>query len=178
MKSTYGLTRHMNTYTSQQVLLICMQPKQDTPIPGENENTSDNFGLHEDEKSILEEQDIEGDHRYSVGESLDTRSHARDGLSGRTSQDGFLASESSSSLREVRFSEQEFPAGISVSDIKNYHPGSQNDNPFHPFNDQLDYALTTYFAESETTKGNVDRFLSNPLMAPLTEKLSYRNADK
>ncbi len=35
-----------------------MQPKQDTPIPGENENTSNNFGLHEDKESILEEQVI------------------------------------------------------------------------------------------------------------------------
>ncbi len=74
----------MNTCTSQQVLPICLQPKQDMPIPGEDENTSDNFGLYEDEESILEEQDIEGDHRNSVGESSDTRSHARDGLSGRT----------------------------------------------------------------------------------------------
>ncbi len=62
MKSTHRLTRHMNTYTKQQVLPIHMQPKQNTPIPGEDENTSDNFGLHEDEESILEEQDIKGDH--------------------------------------------------------------------------------------------------------------------
>ncbi len=104
MKSTHGLTKHMNTCTNQQVLPIRMQPKQDKPIPGEDENTSDNFELHEDEESILEEQDIESDHRYLVGESSDTGSHARDGLSGRTPQDGLLASESSSSLREVRFS--------------------------------------------------------------------------
>ncbi len=113
-----------------------------------------------------------------VGKSSDIGSHVRDGLSGQTSQDGFLASESSSSLREVRFSEQEFPAGTPVSDIKYHHPSSQNDNLFHPFNDQLDYALATYFAESETTKGNVDRFLSNALMTPFIEKLSYRNADE
>ena len=45
-------------------------------------------------------------------------------------------------------------------------------------NDQLDHALANYFAESQTTKSNVNRFLSNLLMAPLTEKLSYQNADK
>ncbi len=105
MKWMHKLTRHMNTCTSQQVLPIRMQPKQDTLIPGEDENISDNFGLHEDEESILEEQDIEGDHRYSVGKSSDTGSHARDGLLGRTPQDRLLASESSSSLREVRFIE-------------------------------------------------------------------------
>ncbi len=105
------------------------------PIPEEDENTSDNFGLREDEESILEEKDIEGDHRNLVSESSDTVSNAKDGLSGRTPQDGLLARELSSSLREVRFSEQEFSAGIPVSNIKYQHPGSQNDNPFHPFND-------------------------------------------
>ncbi len=161
MTSTHGLTRHMNTCTSQQVLPICMQPKQDTPIPGEDENTSDNFGLHENEESILEEQDIEGDHRNLVGDNSDTKSHARDGLSQRIPQDGLFGSELSSSLKEVRFSKQEFPAGIPVSNIKYQQPSSQNDNLFHLFNDQLDNAFATYFVESETTKGNVDRFLSN-----------------
>lgn len=49
---------------------------------------------------------------------------------------------------------------------------------FHPFNDELGYALAHYFAESETTKGNVDKFFSNPLMRSITEKLSYQNADE
>ncbi len=109
MKSTHELTRHMNTCISQKVFPIRMQPKQDTPIPGEDENTSDNFGLHEDEESILEEQNIEGDHRYSVGESSDTGSHARDSLSGRTPQDGLLASELSSSLRSLGFVNRSSP---------------------------------------------------------------------
>ena len=92
-------------------------------------------------------------------------------------QNGLL-SESSSTFKEVTFSESEFPAGTPVSDTQYEHPGSQNNNPFYPFNDQLDYALAHYFAESETTKRNVDRFLTNPLMKPITEKLSYRNADE
>lgn len=49
---------------------------------------------------------------------------------------------------------------------------------FHSFNDELDYALAHYFAESETTKDNVDKFFSNPLMRSINEKLSYRNADE
>ena len=89
-----------------------------------------------------------------------------------------LLSELSSTFREVTFSESEFPAGTPVSDTQYEHPGSQNNNPFYPFNDQLDYALAHYFAESETTKRNVDKFLTNPLMKPITKKLSYRNADK
>ncbi len=172
MKSTYGLTRHMNTCISQQVLPIRMQPKQHAPIPGEEDNASGNFGPNEDGESPLEKQDIEGDHKNSVGESSDTRSRARDGLSGRTHQAGLLGSESSSSLREVRFSDQEFAVGTPISNIKYNHPGFQNDNRFYPFHDQLDYGLAKYFAESETTKSNVDKFLSKPLMAPLTKKLS------
>ena len=168
----------MNTYMNQQVFPIYMQLKQNTLISGEDDNASENFGPHEDEKSTLEEQDIERDHTYLINKSLDIRCCARDGLLERTPQDGLLASESSSFLKKVRFSKQEFLVGKLVSDIKYYHLGSQNDNLFHSFNDQLDYALATYFAKSKTMKSNVDRFLFNPLMAPLTEKLPYQNADK
>ena len=113
-----------------------------------------------------------------VGKSSDTRSCTRDGLSGRTSQDKFYASELSSSLRKITFSEHEFSASKLVSDIKYHHLSSQNNNVFHPFNDQLDYSLGNYYEESKTTKGYVDIFLSNPLMAPFTEKLSYQNTDE
>ncbi len=113
-----------------------------------------------------------------MGKSSDTRSCVKDSLSRCTPQDGLLASELSSSLKEVRFSKQEFSAGISVSDIKYHYSGSQNNNSFYPFNDQLDYAVTTYFVESETTKGNVDRFLCDLLIAPLTKKLYYRNTNE
>ncbi len=167
----------MNTCTGRQDLPIRIH-KQDIPIPREGDNASRNFGLHEDEESILEEQDIEGDHRNFVGKRLDTRSRVSNSLSGRTLQAGLLGSELSSSLKEVRFSDQEFAAGTPVSNIKYNYPRFQNDNPCYPFHDQLDYRLAKYFAESETTKSNVDKFLSEPLMAPLTEKLSYRNADK
>ena len=74
-------------------------------MPREDDDVSENFGPHKDEEFILEEQEMEGDHRDLVGESSDTGSCARDGLSGYTPQAGLLASELSSSLREVRFSE-------------------------------------------------------------------------
>ena len=98
-----------------------MKPKQDMPMPEEDYNVSDNFGSYEDEGSIPEAQDIEEDHRNLVGKSSDTRSHTK---TRRTPQDGLLGSESSSSLREVGFSEQEFSAGIPVSNIKYDHPRS------------------------------------------------------
>ncbi len=154
-----------------------MQPKQDTLIPGKDDNTSENFGPHEDEESKLEEQDIEEDHRNLLGKSLDTRSHVRDGLLGHTLQDRLFISKLLLSLREVRFSKQEFPAGKLISNKKYHYQGSQNNNLFYLFIDQLDYALVIYFAEFKTTKG-VDRFFSNLLMAPFTEKLSYQNVDE
>ena len=76
------------------------------------------------------------------------------------SQDRLFRSELSLSLREVRFNEQKFSTIILVSDIKYDYPESQNNNPFYLFNDQLDYALAYYFAEPETTKSNIDKFLS------------------
>lgn len=55
------------------------------------------------------------------------------------------------------------------------HPKSQSSNLFYPFNDKLDFVLAHYFAESEITKFNNDKFLSNLLMKPITENLSYCN---
>ena len=165
MESTGGFIRYMNVYTNQIIL----------PMLGEDDNVSDNFGLYEDEKSIPEAQDIEKDHRDLVGKSSDSGSCAKEEY---TSQDGLLGSESSSSLKEVRFNKQEFPAGTLVFNIKYDYLRSQNDNLFYPFYNQLDYILAHYFAESETTKGNINKFPSNSLMAPLTEKLSYQNAEK
>ena len=173
MKSTSRFTKYMNSCTSQiiqHVLLRHMQPEQYVSMPGKNDNASDKFRLYEDEESIPEAQDREEDHRHLVGESSDTGSRAR---ARRTPQDRLPGNELSSSLREVRFSEQEFSAGIPVSNIKYDHLGLQNDTLFYLFYNQLDYTLAHYFAKSESTKDNGNKFLSNPLIAPLTEKLSY-----
>ena len=109
MKLIHGLTRHINTCTSQQIFLICMQPKQDILIAREDVNASKNFRPHKDDES--EVYDIERDPRNLIGKSSDTKSSARYGLSGCTSQYGLLASELSASLKEVRFSKQKFPTG-------------------------------------------------------------------
>ena len=155
-----------------------MQPKPNISIPGEDENVSENVEPHKDEELILEEQDIKKDHRNLGGKSLNTGSCAKDGLSRQTSQTGLLEYKLSSSLREVRFSDQEFAAGIPISNIKYNNPKFQNNNFFYLFHDQLDYGLAKYSAESKITKSNVDKFLSELLMAPLIEKLSYQNVDK
>ena len=89
-----------------------------------------------------------------------------------------LLSKSSSTFREMTFSESKFLAGIPVLDTRYKHPESQNNNPFYLFNGQLDYALAHYFADSKTTKSNVDKFFTNPLMKPITKNLLYCNADE
>ena len=141
LKSIYGHTRHMNMYTSHQVLPIRMQPQQNTPISGKKAN----FGPHEDEKSILQEQDIERDHKNLGGKSSDPENRARDGLARHTLQTGLFGIELSSSLREIRFSDQEFAAGIFIFNIKYNHSVFQNDNSLYLFHDQLDYGLAKYF---------------------------------
>lgn len=103
------------------------------PIPGEDDNVSENFGSYKDDK--LEKQDIEGDHRNLVGENLNTGSYVRDSLSECLFQDAILASELSVSSRKFRLNKQEFPIGKFVLDIKYFYLGLQNNNSFHPFND-------------------------------------------
>ena len=144
-------------------------------MQGEDDNALDNFRPYEDEKSTSKMQNIERDHKDLIGKNSDTGSHAGVGY---TPQDWLLGSESSLSLIKVRFSEQEFSTGTPVFNIKYDHLESQNDSFFYPFHNQLNYALAYYIIESETTKDNKDKFLSNILMALLTEKLSYQNADE
>lgn len=62
--------------------------------------------------------------------------------------------------------------------MKYYNSKSQNNDTFYLFNDQLDYTPAHNFANSQTTKCNIDRFLSNSLMTLLIEKLSYQNTSK
>lgn len=56
----------MNTYMSQQIHLIYIQSELDTPIPREDDNTSENFESYEDNKFTLEEQDIQKNHKTLV----------------------------------------------------------------------------------------------------------------
>ncbi len=80
-----------------------------------------------------------------------------------------LLSKLSQNFKEVTFSESKFLFSIPVLDTGYVHPGSQSSNPFYPFNNQLNYAqLAYYFAELETTQHNIDKFLSNLLMKPIT----------
>ena len=100
---------------------------------------------------------------------------ATDSPTERIPWDGLLASKFSSLLRKEWFTGNKFLAGTPASDIKYNYPGLKYQNSYYLFNDQLDYALAHYFAELETTKGNINKFLSDPLMTSLTKKLFYKN---
>lgn len=73
----------------------------------------------------------------------------------------------------MRVNEYKFPTGIHILDTKYNYPGTKNNNLFYYFNEQLDYVLAHYFIESESIKHNIDKFLSNLLIKPITKKLSY-----
>ena len=104
---------------------------------------------------------------------MDIGSYRRDGLSGYTLKDELLVSELLLYLKEFKFSKQKFRIDKLLFIIKYHYLGFQNNNIFHVFNYQLDYGLSTYIAKFETRKSNIDRFLSNLLMALLMKKLFY-----
>ena len=133
---------------------------------------------HKEEKYPLgnKRQNVKEDQKDLVKESSNNKS-VRNIPFGYIPEDRLFGSELSSPLREIRFNKQEFLTGTSISDIKYNYLEYKNDNLFYLFNDQLEYTLAHYFAESETTKDNVDRFLSNLLIAPLIEKLFYQNIE-
>lgn len=145
----------------------------------ENNNASDYFIYYNRKEYPLgnKKKDIREDQRHLVGKSLDNK-NVKNMLPRCTSQDELFASKLSFSLKEIQFSKQKFLASIPISNIKYNHPKSQNNNIFYLCNEQLDNTLAHYFADSETTKDNVDKFLSNLVMAPLIKKLFYQNTVK
>ena len=72
---------------------------------GKDKNVSENIRSHKNEKLILEEQDIEGDHRNLRDKNFNTRSHIKKGLVKCIFQAGLLRNKLLSSLKEIRFSD-------------------------------------------------------------------------
>lgn len=95
-----------------------------------------------------------------------------------TSPNRLLASKNLSGSNEKQFDSYEFPAGILISKKKYKHPESKKKSTFYYFNNQLDHALAHYFAQLKIIKTNVNKFLTDPLMALVIKKLFYKNADK
>lgn len=99
-------------------------------------------------------------------------------LTKKIPQDGLLINKFLLFLKEKQFIGNKFLAGIPILDIKYNHLGLKYKNSFNSFKNQLDYALAYYFAELKTTKGNINKFLSDSLMSSFPKKLSYKNLDE
>ncbi len=162
-KSINKLTRYLNTCKSRFYLKLSHKPLQH-----KSHNKKDALGENWEDESDLLEKMITTTNTNSILETS-TENILRKGL---------FASESLSALREEWFSSHEFFAGIFISDKKYKYLRFKYKNYFYPFNNQLDYGLAHYFTNSETTKGNMNKLLTDLLMAPITKKLPYKNADK
>ena len=145
----------------------------------EDNNTLYYFIHYNKEKYLLDnkKQSIKKDQKDSIGKSLDNKS-VKNILPGYMREGWLFTSDLSLSLKKVWFSKQEFLASRPINNIKYNHLKLQNNKTFYLFNDRLDYALAHYFANFETTKSNINRFLFDLLMALLTKKLSHQNTDK
>ena len=86
-----------------------------------------------------------------------------------------MVSKSSWIFRNLTFSKFQYLAITLVMDAMYEHLKSQNNNPIHSVNDQLDYALPHYFVEFEISIYNIDIFFINLLIKPILIKLSYYN---
>ncbi len=163
MKSISRLTRYLNAYKGH------FYPKPPHELPRyKSHNKKDVLGGNwEDEGDLL------GKTVTIVTANSIPKTPTKD-----TPQKRLFASESLLVLRKAWFSRHKFPTGIPILNKKYKHLGSKYKNSFYPFNDQLDYGLAHYFEELETIKGSVNKFLTDPLITPLTKKLSYKNVDK
>ncbi len=165
VKSTSGLTRHLHSCNGH--LYPKVQPPHKPPRH-KSHNKEDVLGKNwEDEGYLLGKM-------VTITTANDTFETPTEDMP----RMGLFASEFLLALRKKWLSSHEFPVGISISDKKYKHPESKHKNSFYPFNDQLDYGLAHYFTESETTKGNMNRFLTDPWMACFTKKLSYKSANE
>lgn len=81
-------------------------------------------------------------------------------------------------LKEKWFNSHKFLLSRLILDKRYKQSELKFKSTFHFFNHQLDYTLAYYFAESEITKGNINKLLTNLLMALFTKKLLYKNANK
>ncbi len=185
IKSTSGLTRHVNTCKIPITLSSCQlsipisileyNTTNHPDLPSNNFEEDVSLGTSNNDEEKIKPVDITGnDDKNSRPTDIDKQ---RPTTPNWTPWNGLL-SKSSWNFREVMFSESEFPVDTPVLDTRYVHPENWSSNLFYPFNDPLDYILIHYFAKLKITKRNIDNFLSNLLMKSIIEKLSYHNTDK
>lgn len=73
MKSSSGLTKHLNFCTS---LPLCIEQNRDSPMLAKDDNASDSFMHYNEEEYLLgnKKQDLEEDQIDLVDKSLDNQS--------------------------------------------------------------------------------------------------------
>ncbi len=142
VKSTSGLTRHVNTCKILVTLPSC-QPS--TPAPILEYNTinhpdlpSDYFeedisprASNNDEEEIRLADTMGNNDENSRPADIDKQRPTTPNL---ISRNGLLR-ELSRNFREVTFSESKFPVGTPVLDTRYVHPRIRSNNPFYLFND-------------------------------------------
>lgn len=119
------LIRYMNIYTSQfnqQFLPIYILPKQTIKIVKKDYNILNNFGSYKNEKPVIKGLEVEKDDIDLVNKSSNTENHVKDILSGYINHVKLFGIELLSSLRQVRFIDEDFIAGIFISNIIYNHP--------------------------------------------------------
>lgn len=78
----------------------------------------------------------------------------------------------------MMFSKYKILAGILILNTRYKHPVDKNNNIFYLFKNQVDYILVYFFADSETTKCNIDKFFAHPIIKFITQNLLSRSTDK
>lgn len=162
IKFIKGLIKHLNTCKSHIYLTTIQKISQ--KYHNKIDVTNKNF---EEEGDLLGKTDNTS---IVYSSTLDT-------LTENIPQKGLFASKSLSMLEEKQFSIYKFSTGIPVLDMKYRYLGSKHKSNLYPFNYQFD-ALAYYFTKLEIAKGNINKFLTDPLMVFLTEKLSYKNTNE
>lgn len=91
------------------------------PMPEEDDNISECFETHKDEKYTLDDQKIKRDFIDLVSKSLNIKSHAKNNLWGHIPQYKLFANKLSLFLREISFGEQKFFIDKFLPDLKYHH---------------------------------------------------------
>lgn len=185
VKSTSSLTRHINSckisitllshHFSKAIAILEYNVTNSPDLLSKNNEEDISLRVSKNGEEEIRSANTTGNNDENI-EPIDI-DQQRPTIPNSTPQNKLLG-ELSRNFKEITFGKPNFLVNISVFDIRFIYPESLNNNVFYPFNAQLNYILAYYFADSETIKYNVNKFLFNPLMKPITKKLLYCNANQ
>jgi hypothetical protein len=81
-----------------------------------------------------------------------------------------------SNLRLVSFEEMTGRIPIDAPNLSQSH--QPNPSLSSPFQSELDYALAVFFHQRQFTKGDVTAFFQDKRLSPISNQLSFHNADE